>query len=96
MESNPDARSSDKGRDVIVFRDDIGAIRVLDQVKRYKPVQESSTSSNPSLPRGLSFVMGSNCRFESRRPRQPKCPVSRDLLQSFQAPDTSVNAALRT
>lgn len=30
-------RSGDHGRDVIAERDDVGAIRVLDQVKRYKP-----------------------------------------------------------
>jgi restriction system protein len=29
-------RSGDKGRDIIAYRDDIGAIRFLDQVKRYK------------------------------------------------------------
>ena len=30
-------RSGDKGRDVIAHRDDVGAIRILDQVKQYKP-----------------------------------------------------------
>jgi restriction system protein len=30
-------RSNDKGRDVIATRDDIGAIRLLDQVKHYAP-----------------------------------------------------------
>jgi restriction system protein len=30
-------RSRDKGRDIIAHRDDIGAIRVLDQVKQYAP-----------------------------------------------------------
>jgi restriction system protein len=28
-------RSGDKGRDIIAFRDDVGAIRILDQVKKY-------------------------------------------------------------
>ena len=30
-------RSGDKGRDVIASRDDVGSIRILEQVKRYKP-----------------------------------------------------------
>jgi restriction system protein len=30
-------RSGDRGRDIIAFRDDVGAIRVLDQVKQYAP-----------------------------------------------------------
>jgi len=30
-------RSGDRGRDVIARRDDVGSIRILDQVKRYKP-----------------------------------------------------------
>lgn len=30
-------RSGDGGRDIIAYRDDVGAIRVLDQVKRYAP-----------------------------------------------------------
>ena len=30
-------RSGDRGRDVIAHRDDIGSIRVLDQVKRFAP-----------------------------------------------------------
>jgi restriction system protein len=31
------SRSNDKGRDVIAYRDDFGGIRLLDQVKAYKP-----------------------------------------------------------